>query len=423
MKFGTDGIRGPAGPPPIDPASAVRIGRAAAKLAARHGGSSVLVARDTRPSGAVLALAVEAGVRAEGAEALSAGVLPTPALAVALDAGLAPVGVMLTASHNPHSDNGFKLLGPGGRKLGDDETAQVEAWLADPSTQLHDGGSRTVHADALDGWLTRLAALDTTPLAGRHIAFDLAAGACEMARPWLERRSFTAHFVEGDRINDGVGSEYPERLAALVRERGCTAGIAVDGDGDRCLLVDENGSVVPGDALTWFLARVMGVDALAVTVMSTAALEPALPEVRVYRTPVGDRHLQRAMVEHGLTLAAEESGHVLFADHPGGDGLFTGLRALTLAGPSLAEAIAPFQPWPRKTGKIPVRHKAPLHDDPLIQALIREGEADLGTGGRVFLRYSGTEPVLRVLVEGSDPEMVARVHTRVMEALEDWSCR
>ncbi len=431
MKFGTDGIRGPAGRSPIDVGSAVRIGRAAARLARANGGDSVVVARDTRPSGDALAAACLAGVASTGCSAIDGGVLPTAAVAVALDEGRAASGVMITASHNPWMDNGFKLLSTRGRKLTAEETTQVEAWLSEDPTEeafqpVEDAHRPLMHrwTDALERRLTGLEALE-----GRKIALDLAGGAAMVGLAWL-RRAVPAEWVvvPSRRINDGVGSEHPEALCALVKEQGCAAGLAVDGDADRCVLVDESGAVVPGDALTWLLARALGVQRLAVTVMSTGALGPALPGVELTVTPVGDKHLQAAMQASlgestPIPLGCEESGHVLFADHPGGDGLLAGLRALSHALPQgpLSEVLGPFTPWPRVKSKVRVQSRPPLESVPAVVEAMRVGEAELGEGGRVFLRYSGTEPVLRILVEGRDPASVqsvaAAVEATVREAL------
>ncbi|MCB9667852.1 MAG: phosphoglucosamine mutase [Alphaproteobacteria bacterium] len=422
MKFGTDGIRGRAGPAPIDPESAVRIGRAAARLARENGSPVVVVARDTRPSGGMLAAAVCAGVMGEGGVAVDAGVVPTPALAVALHDGLGAAGVMITASHNPWVDNGFKILSEGGRKLTDDETARVEGWLAEDG---HNGGvgyTEDAHQAVLEAWLARLADIDTSGLAGRRLAVDLAEGAGGVAADWLAQQPFEVVLVQGDRINDGVGSEHPGRLQQLVRDEGCFAGLAIDGDGDRCLLVDDTGEIVHGDALTWLLARRLGVDALAVTQMSTGALGPALPGVRMHVTPVGDRYLQIAMREHGLALAAEESGHVLFADHPGGDGLLAGLRALGGLERPLSAELEGFRPWPRVKAKVRVDERVPLDELPAVAAAVREGEERLGDGGRVFLRYSGTEPVMRILVEGRDDAVVEAVGRDVEAVIREVLC-
>jgi len=426
MKFGTDGIRGPAGQQPIDAVSAVAIGRAAAKLARVNGLDAVVVGRDTRPSGAALSAGCLAGIATEGVRAIDGGILPTPALAVILDRQRAGAAVMITASHNSWPDNGFKLLSVGGRKLSASETAAVEGWLSGPPS----GETRAyaeleeAHTSSLDLWLGSLEGRlpDVSMFTGQRIAIDLAGGAARVAWPWL-CRTLPADWqlLPADRINDGVGSEHPEALAGFVRERGCVAGIAVDGDADRCVLVDERGQVVPGDALAWLLARGLGVDKLAVTVMSTGALAPALPGVSLTVTPVGDKHLQAAMKQHSIPLGCEESGHVLFADHPGGDGLLAGLRALVFALPQgpLSQVLDPFSIWPREKRKIPVSARPPIHTVQPLQRAIDEGEAALGPGGRVFLRYSGTEPVLRILVEGRAADSVHQVAERVEAAARE----
>jgi phosphoglucosamine mutase len=424
IRFGTDGVRGPAGVWPIDLAGAERVGRAVAAFAGP--GRRVVIGRDSRPSGAELEAAIARGVARGRCVAVVAGVAPTAAIAVAAAAGVGAIGVVVTASHNPASDNGFKVLGPGGSKLDDDQIAQVES-LCDVDLAALPGGSVEDGADAVRA--AYAAALDrATPdrarLAGRTLAIDLANGA---AAPWLDWlvANVPARIVPiaaGDGlINDGCGAVHPERLAAAVRAHGCDAGFAVDGDADRCVLVDGTGAVVPGDTLTWKLARATGARGLAVTVMSTAALEGALPGVRVVRTAVGDRHLAEAMATHDLPLGAEESGHVLFAGLPAGDGLVTGLRALAACAdaPTITEGLAGFTPFPRVLDKVRSSQKIPLDDLPGWVDALAEAEGRVGDGGRVFVRWSGTEPVVRVLAEGPDAARVRGVAAEVVAWLRD----
>lgn len=417
VAFGTDGIRGIAGRWPCTPEVGVRVGRAAARLARSADGTRVLVGRDTRRSGEMLEAAVTAGITAAGADCLLAGVIPTSGVALGLAAGLADVGVVLTASHNPASDNGFKILGPGGTKLDDETTARVEGWLREPPDDSeHLGDVASAQQDAWGAWESAVTAAigDTGALRGRRIAVDLANGALVPASEWLLQAVPAEWIVIGGgtgTINDGVGSEHLGALQQAVTVHGCAAGLAFDGDADRCRVVDERGEIVSGDAVAWLLARARQAKGLAVTVMSNGALERSLPGVRVVRTPVGDRHLREAMDAHGLDLGSEESGHVLFADFPAGDGLVTGLRTLTaaLAARSVSAAFAGFAPLPRWLGKVRVGRRPPLHTvEPLEQAR-RAGEATLGSHGRVFLRYSGTEHVLRILVEGESEAKVTRV--------------
>lgn len=419
IRFGTDGIRGEAGRFPATVEVGVAVGRAAAKLARRSGGAEVVVGRDTRPSGPALAAAVAAGVAAEGLDAVSAGVLPTSGVAVAVAARPGAAGVVVTASHNPAGDNGFKVFGPGGRKLDDAAQTEVEGWLAERPAE---GPLGAVRDDGPGCLATATAAMEQAigpveALRGRRLAVDLANGAATALRPWLERLPVDLVVVGGGGlINEGCGAVHPEALAAAVRARGCDAGLAVDGDADRCVLVDDRGDVVPGDTLAWWLAKGLGVGTLAVTVMSTTALEASLPGVRVVRTAVGDRALSSALAR-GADLGCEESGHVLFAGGmPAGDGLVTGLVALSLAwarGAPLAEALAPFRPFPRRLTRVPAPTRPDLDGVPALAEAVAVGEAALGPGGRVFLRYSGTEPVLRVLVEGADEAVVRRVSEQI----------
>jgi len=428
IRFGTDGVRGHAGTPPITAEGAVRIGRAAARLAREGGGERVILARDTRPSGAMLVAAAAAGVAAEGGTALLADVLPTAGLMAALADGIAEAGVMVTASHNPAGDNGFKVVGANGRKLSDSRSAKFEAWLGEEPEPGEPGTLEPVGLQARRCYHRALdeAAPGSTALEGLKVAVDLANGAAASTARWLkERYPGTTWHLRGTGdgvINDGAGSEHPQAVAELVREHGCHVGIAVDGDADRCVLVDETGQVVHGDALCWLLASHMEVRSLAVTVMSTTALEAALPQVRVERTPVGDRHLMLAMQQHGIPLGCEESGHVLFADGlPGGDGILTGLRAIAAARlreHALSQALAPFQPFPRVKTKVRVSARPPLDELEELQDAVAAGQERLGPG-RVFLRYSGTEPVLRILVEGPDAAAVEDVAFDVTEVARE----
>jgi len=410
MRFGTDGVRGTAGEEPITVEGGLLVGRAAALLADHE---RVAVGRDPRASSSALAASVLAGVAAQGGQAVDLGVVPTSAVGVYLAEGLAAAGVMITASHNPAPDNGFKVLDAGGRKLSGERASQVEGWLAAPPAATAFG---TVEpGEALHLWRCRAEAV-LPPLPEQSLVVDLANGASTVLAGWLRQIwPGPLHVVgSGGVPNQGVGSEHLGHLGEAVRSHGAWAGLAVDGDGDRCRLVGPDGEAIPGDAVTWWLARSMGVPAVAVTVMSNGALEAQLPGVDVVRTPVGDKHIAAAMRREGLALGAEESGHVLFADFPAGDGIVAGLRALAAIGTaSLPQTVGQFRPLPRRLGKLRVGSRPPLDE----VAALREPQADwskrLGTGGRVFLRYSGTEPVLRILVEGGDVGVVQQVYGEV----------
>jgi len=418
IRFGTDGIRGRYGDEPCTERVALRVGAAAVRLA---GGQPVVIGRDTRPSGPALQAAVAAGVLGAGGVPLLAGVVPTSAVATAVAARIGGAGVMLTASHNAAPDNGFKLFAPGGHKLSDAQTAQVEAWLQEPA-EPGVGDAVDIGDQVLNTYLSALlaAAGDLSALAGRTLVVDLAHGAASPLAPRLAGLGgATWRFIgAGDGvINDGVGSQHPAALQAAVVAAQADAGLAVDGDADRCVLVDQTGALVPGDTLAWWLCSARDVGGMAVTVMSTSALEAALPAVRVVRTPVGDRHLAMAMASQGLALGCEESGHVLFDDGlVAGDGLLTGLRALAaaFARPSpLSVTLGGFSPWPRHLSALTVAERRPLDGEPRLSSLVARAEDLLGPGGRIFLRYSGTEPVLRVLVEGADAASVATTAAQV----------
>ncbi|TVQ89957.1 MAG: phosphoglucosamine mutase [Deltaproteobacteria bacterium] len=424
IQFGTDGIRGEAGRPPLTAEVALQIGRAAVKLAREGGGERVMIARDTRPSGLMLAYGVAAGVAAEGGEAVLIDVLPTSALMANLAAGAAEVGVMVTASHNPAPDNGFKLMYRGGRKLSEGAAERFERWLTESPGPSVPG---QIRSDALGARQAYQRALDevappSATLQGVRIGVDLSFGAAQGTARWLKERYPGVEWVLRGRgegvINEGVGSEHPAGLAEVVRAEGCDFGFAVDGDADRCVLIDDLGAVVPGDVLTWWLASRLQVRSLATTVMSTNALEAALTEVRIERTPVGDRHLMHAMRQQGIPLGCEESGHVIFLDGlPGGDGILTGLKALSLAEPDvpLSSQLRAFTPFPRKIGVVRTRVRPPLETLDALQRSIERAPRRLGPGGRVLVRYSGTEPVLRLLVEGPDASAVQQIFDELTE--------
>ncbi|MFT7521346.1 MAG: phosphoglucosamine mutase, partial [Kiritimatiellia bacterium] len=364
--------------------------------------------------------------------AIMCEVLPTAGLMANLADDAADVGVMITASHNAAPDNGFKILGPGGRKLTDAENALFEGWLQSGSAD-HSPGSidlaplqaKRCYHRALDH-----VAPESARLTGVRIAVDLANGAASGTARWLQERYPAVEWVflhtgEGT-INDQAGSEHPNGLVLAVTEQQCHAGFAVDGDADRCVLVDERGQVVPGDTLAWWLTVSSKVRSLAVTVMSSTALEASLPDVLIRRTPVGDRHLMMAMNQNGISLGCEESGHVLFTDGlPGGDGVLTGLRALAaapLGTRPLSETLSGFEPFPRAVSKVRVNDRPPLDQVPPLQAAVDRGRLRLGDHGRIFLRYSGTEPVLRVLVEGLDGLVVQAVCDDVTRVAAEVLC-
>ncbi len=403
IRFGTDGIRGPAGRWPLDAEGAELAGRAIAEWC---GGGEVIVGHDGRASGPFLVSRLGLGLRAGGATVLDAGVLPTAALSAAVPARGAAAGVMVTASHNPASDNGVKVLGPDGRKL--EDAGPVERLCDDPPPPRppEAWGLLDSLPDPTRAWREAMPAVD---LGGRRILLDCAHGAAAAHAPAVLRErgaelALRGCAPDGRNINDGVGALHPptpEEVAAA----GCELAICLDGDADRLVLVDARLGRLDGDDLLWLLAaRVDG--PLVGTVMSNGGLEAALGG-RLLRAPVGDRHVARLMREHGARVGAEPSGHVLFADGlPTGDGLYTALRVLAACDGDLGAARG-WTRWP--VARLDLRYgevalPAEARPDPAALPAVAAARA---RGLRVVARYSGTEPVFRVLVEGPE-EAAAR---------------
>ncbi len=412
LRFGTDGIRGPAGRFPIHPPVAWALG-----YVLGQGGAAVLVACDPRTSGPELVSALAQGVRASGGLVLSVGVLPTPALSVLLAAGWARWGVMVTASHNPPADNGLKVLGSDGRKLDDLEQERVEAEANralrhHPPLEVLDPEPEPRHVEARELYLR--AVRDLLPsgpwLRDVAVVIDGSFGAGAHSAPAL-LESAGARVVrfacepDGARINVGCGAVSPMALAERVVAEGADLGLALDGDADRGIMVSATGRVLDGDAMLYLLATP---PAVVGTVMSGGGLEEALRAkgIELHRTPVGDRHVDAAVHEHGLAVGAETSGHVCLADGlPTADGALSCLRVL-VGGADLEARLEGYRPWPRVQQNVVVSHRPPLDGVPALVAAERQVQDRLGGSVRILLRYSGTEPLLRILVEGRDAALV-----------------
>ncbi len=438
VRFGTDGVRGLANDT-LTPEVALAVGRAAVTLS---GGRPVLIGRDTRRSGTMLEAAVAAGVCAAGADAVLLGVVPTPAVAVA-SAAEDTVGVVISASHNPYGDNGLKLFAPGGRKLTDDEQSGVETVITEA---LVPGGSPgptgagvgvVRHDDtALERYATAVeAALEGRRLDGLRVVVDCAHGADSVVAPQVLTRlgaqvEVLADAPDGTNINDGVGSTHPESLQAAVTASGADLGVAFDGDADRVLAVDERGRLVDGDQIMAMCAvdlhargRLAG-DTLVVTVMSNLGLHHAMRAagIRVVATSVGDRYVLEAMAAGGHSLGGEQSGHLVFADHATtGDGLLSAVVLCDLvrrSGRGLADlADSSMVRLPQVLRN--VRVDRPLPDvAELLAGPVGEANARLGDSGRVLLRPSGTEPVVRVMVEAPTVEEADEVAAALVAAVE-----
>jgi phosphoglucosamine mutase len=424
--FGTDGVRGVANRD-LTPDLALALGRAAGLELAGRGGS-VVVGRDTRLSGPMLEAALVAGLCSAGARAVLAGVLPTPAIAfltIALDGR---AGVVISASHNPVGDNGIKFFSPEGIKISEEAEGAIEAALTSPPPELplsEDVGSPTVLADAAARYLEHLAAAVDRPLAGLRIVLDCAYGAAWDVAPRAFRDAGAEVIAmndspDGARINVGCGSTAMAAISEAVVDSRADLGFAFDGDADRVLGVDERGEVVDGDRLIGLSALRLAADGalkneiVVATVMANLGFKRALERhgISVVGAPVGDKYVAQEMERSGAALGGEQSGHIIFAEHSTtGDGILAGLKvacALVAGGSPMSELAHFFEPFPQVLVNVEVRSR---HDLDTAQALwedVRRAEAALGEDGRVLLRASGTEPVVRVMVEDIDRAVAER---------------
>ncbi len=427
--FGTDGVRGPYGGPLVNEDFVARLAAAAAGGARR---GRAFIGRDTRGSGESLAAAAVRGLRAGGLEPVLLGVLPTPAVARAVRDEGAALGVVITASHNPAADNGIKFFGPGGIKLTDEEELQIEQRLpaAVPAT-----AAPALTADAAVAY--RAAAQSLLPpdaLRGWRVVLDTANGATCATSPAVFR-AYGAEVIglgdapDGRNINAGVGSEFPQALAARVRAAGARLGVAHDGDGDRCVVCDERGEVLDGDeVLTLLATHALRTGRLAngifvTTVQSNLGLDAAIAATggRVVRTAVGDRYVIEGMRREGATLGGESSGHIICSDlSPTGDGLVAALKVIEVmlaTGRPLSELRGVLRKFPQLTRALPVAVKPSLESLPGLAATVRALEAELAGQGRVLVRYSGTEPKLRLLIEGPSDAVIRAGMARLEAAV------
>jgi phosphoglucosamine mutase len=439
--FGTDGVRGRANAD-LTPELALSVARAAAGVLADRDGTTrpvAVVGRDPRASGEMLEAAVVAGLTSVGAEVLRAGVVPTPALAYLTGSTGADLGVMISASHNPMPDNGIKLFSRGGHKLPDADEARIELEIAEGASSDHrptGGGIGRVRdlPGALDDYLGHLLSTVDQPLEGLRVVVDCAHGAAFASAPEAYRRAgATVHAIgcepDGWNINDGVGSTHLGSLIDVVRAQGADLGIAHDGDADRCLAVTADGDVVDGDAILAICARALHErgalkdDTVVATVMSNLGFHHAMRDagIAVQTTAVGDRYVLEALRSRGLSLGGEQSGHLVFLDHATtGDGLLTGLALLSRirdTGSSLAELAAVVRRLPQTLVNVPVRDRLAVAASNEVAAAVNAVEAELGDTGRVLLRPSGTEQLVRVMVEAPTQEQADEVAARLADVV------
>jgi phosphoglucosamine mutase len=437
--FGTDGVRGVANRE-LTAELALALGAAAARRlasSAKPGRHLAVVGRDPRASGEMLEAAVIAGLTSQGVDALRVRVLPTPAVAYLTGAYDADFGVMISASHNPMPDNGIKIFGPGGHKLDDDTEDQIEELVAaGPGLRpVGVGIGRVIDAeDAADRYLRHVGKASTLRLDGLTVVVDCAHGAASSAAPRAYRAA-GAQVVEinadpnGLNINDDCGSTHLDSVRAAVLAHRADLGLAHDGDADRCLAIDANGELVDGDAIMVVLALAMreagelASNTLVTTVMSNLGLHLAMRSVgvTVRTTGVGDRYVLEELRSGEYSLGGEQSGHIVMpALGSTGDGIVTGLRLMTRmvqTGSSLADLASTMQSLPQVLINVEVADKATAAAAPSVRNAVDEAEAELGDTGRILLRPSGTEPMIRVMVEAPDEDVAQRVAARVAEAV------
>ena len=436
--FGTDGIRGRVGEPTISPDFAVKLGWAAGRVLGGSRGGKVLIGKDTRISGYMFESALEAGLVAAGIDIRLLGPMPTPGVAYLTRTFRAAAGIVITASHNPYDDNGIKFFSADGDKLPDEVELLIEAEIDRPLTTVD--AARLGKVKRIDDAAGRYIEFckgsipSSMSLSGLKIVIDCANGATYNVAPYVFEEIGASVVTigtspDGFNINRDVGSTKPEALAQRVVSERADLGIAFDGDGDRLMMVDASGRVVDGDALIYVIAKsrraagslkgpVVG------TLMSNLGLELALQrlELAFERTQVGDRYIMECLKRTDGSLGGEPSGHIICRDRTTtGDGIISALQvlaALSQANCGLADAVGDLEHYPQVLVNVRLRQRIDPATLPRVQDALRTAEAELGEGGRVLLRPSGTEPVVRVMVEGMDPEQVQRLAQQLADTVQ-----
>jgi len=441
--FGTDGVRGVANRE-LTPELAYRIGRAEGSLAARRSGGRpfVLIGRDTRISGEMLEAALVAGLLSVGADVGRLGVVSTPGVAYLTRARQAAAGIMISASHNPVDDNGIKIFGPDGYKLNDQEEAAIERLLDEAEDKLPrpvggDVGRISDASGSVENYLTYLAQTVQENFQGLKIVLDCAHGAASFLAPRLfsglgAEVAVIGGAPNGVNINEGVGSTHPARLQEEVRRRRADVGLAFDGDADRLIAVDETGEVVDGDFIMGILAgwlkqqgRLRN-NTLVTTVMSNFGLHEAMRRqgIATVQTAVGDRHVLEKMLAGDYSLGGEQSGHIILRDYATtGDGMLTAVQLVQVikqSGRPLGELKQFMRKFPQVLHNVPVSPEAKQQwqENAAIRQVIAEVERELGSQGRVLVRPSGTEPLLRIMVEGPDEGRLSEYVGRIAHVVQ-----
>jgi phosphoglucosamine mutase len=446
--FGTDGMRGEAGSFPLDAATIETVGASLARRLTEKLGRKpmIVIGRDTRESGGWLEKALVAGLKRGGAQSKSAGVITTPGVAFLARTIPADAGVVISASHNAYRDNGIKIFAPSGRKLDEETERLIEAdvfanaplvatYDSASSLPAHENGTREA-AELNAHYLYFLAneVAGGLSLRGMRLVLDCANGAASYLAPELFRRlgatvSTINNEPNGRNINLGCGSLHTEGLQGEVLKQHADFGVAFDGDADRALFVDAKGNLVDGDGSLWVLARYLKArdelinDTVVATVMSNIGLEIALQSeaIKLVRTDVGDKYVLDALLQLGARLGGEQSGHIIFPHLSlAGDGLITTLnvlRAMTEAGKKLDELTQGFTAFPQILVNVQVRVKVPLNEVAAIQKAVHDLETELGSEGRLLLRYSGTEPLARIMIEGKSQADVEKYASSLADVI------
>ncbi len=437
--FGTDGVRGLANTAPMDPQTIMRCGMAAGSLFSNGHRPRVVIGKDTRLSGYMVEQALTAGFLSVGMDVFLFGPLPTPAVAMLTRSLRADLGVMLSASHNPYHDNGIKFFGPDGYKLSDEQELRIEELMDSDVSKLAAAPDRLGRAKRIEDAQARYIefAKRTLPRAlrldGLRVVIDCANGAAYRVAPevlWELGAEVITIGAEPDgfNINDKCGSTAPQRMCEKVREMRADIGIALDGDADRVVIADEKGRLVDGDQLLGLIATYLlekgqlAGGGVVATVMSNLGLERYLEGfgLKLERTKVGDRYVMERMREGGYNVGGEQSGHIILTDHTTtGDGLIAALQVLAVVvtkGRRVSEICHVFDPVPQILENVRYSGSAPL-EDPAVREAMARAEAMLEGSGRLVIRPSGTEPVIRVMAEGDDEELVRRAVAEITEAL------
>ncbi|MFV2031677.1 MAG: phosphoglucosamine mutase [Gammaproteobacteria bacterium] len=437
--FGTDGIRGEVGSPPMTVDFIMKLGWAAGKVLSKQSKGSVVIGKDTRISGYMFESALEAGLAAAGLDVVLLGPMPTPAVAYLTRAQRASAGIVISASHNPYHDDGVKFFSGDGFKLSDDTESAIEDMISQPLAMVKSEaiGKATRMDDAKGRYIEfcKSSIPFNTTLHGIKIVVDCAHGATYHIAP-LVFRELGADVIElgvkpnGLNINMDVGALHPDNMRSAVLENQADMGVAFDGDGDRLLMMDSQGKLIDGDQLLYIIAQSKLRDrqmegGVVGTLMTNLGLEHAFEKANIpfVRAKVGDRYVLEQMVEHGWHLGGEASGHIICLDKTTtGDGIIAALQVLhwlVVKNIGLADACSDMNLYPQTMINVPIRKKMDLESQPQIQDSLKAAEMELGNRGRVLLRASGTEPLIRVMVEGQDGVLVDKLANELAACVSD----